>query len=244
MNKITSICVALLVMFLLAVPALAAQQPTLTIRPNLVAIGTSFNGAQLAINGQVPAGTTAVIRLLGEPQNRHFKQKGRALGVLWMNLKSVEIERVPDVFLVGNDGRSGINWEHSDLGFQSVKGDTDGPVFDEFIKLMEQDGYYEIEDGVVDYGTVENSRLPFTATLSIPSAMHKGVYQVEVLAVKDGQVVGRASEELHTRLSGLPAVLSRFAFDHSLTYGIAAVVIAILAGLFMSMLFKESGGAH
>lgn len=244
MNKFTQLSLALVAVLLLALPAFAAPQTSLTIRPNLVAIGTSFNGAQLAINGQVPAGTTAVIRLLGEPQNRHFKQKGRALGVLWMNLKSVEIKSVPDVFLVGNDGQSGINWEHSDLGFQSVKGDTEEPIFDEFIKLMEQDGYYEIEDGVVAYGNVENGQLPFTATLSIPSAMHKGVYQVEVLAVKDGQIVGRSSEELHTKLTGLPAVLSKFAFEHSLTYGIAAVIIAILAGLFMSILFKESGGAH
>ena len=244
MNKIATTCIAFLAVLLLSLPALAEGRPTLTIRPNLVAIGTSFNGAQLAINGQVPEGTTAVIRLLGEPQNRHFKQKGRALGVLWMNLKSLEIESVPDVFLVGNDGQPGINWEHSDLGFQSVKGETDELVFDEFIKLMEQDGFYEIENGVIAYQDSANGMRPFTATLSIPSAMHKGVYQVEVLAVKDGKIVGRASEELHTKLTGLPAMLSRFAFDHSLIYGIAAVIIAILAGLFMSILFKESGGAH
>lgn len=244
MNKITSTFLALLAVLILAVPSLAGSQPTLTIRPNLVAIGTSFNGAHLAINGQVPEGATAVIRLLGEPQNRHFKQKGRALGVLWMNLKSLEIENVPDVFLVGNDGHPGIDWEHSDLGFQSVKGDTDELIFDEFIKLMEQDGFYEIENGVISYKDVESGMRPFTASLSIPSAMHKGVYKVEVLAVKDSKIVGRASEELHTKLTGLPAMLSKFAFDHSLAYGIAAVIIAILAGLLMSVLFKESGGAH
>ncbi|QGY39477.1 hypothetical protein GM415_04855 [Pseudodesulfovibrio cashew] len=244
MRKFTATCVAFVAILLLSCPAFAGAQTSLTIRPNLVGIGTSFNGAQLAINGQVPEGTSAVIRLLGEPQNRHFKQKGKALGVLWMNLNSIEITNVPDVFLVGTDGTPGINWEHSDLGFLSVKGETDDLIFDEFIKLMEQDGFYEIEDGVVAYQDAENGMRPFAASLSIPSAMHQGVYEVEVLAVRDGKIVGRASQELHTKLTGVPAMLSKFAFDHSLVYGIAAVIIAILAGLIMSMLFKERGGVH
>jgi ABC-type dipeptide/oligopeptide/nickel transport system permease subunit len=34
------------------------------------------------------------------------------------------------------------------------------------------------------------------------------------------------------------------AFEHSLLYGIMAVVIAVFAGLFMGVIFKDRGGAH
>jgi len=243
MKNILFNCMMVLAALVLLCPA-ASAETSLTIRPNLVGIGTNFNGTDLSISGTVPEGTAAVIRLMGEPRDEFFKEKGKALGVLWMNLKTVEIKGVPDVFLMGTDGVSTIDWEHSDLGFKAVKGETDDLVFDEFIKLMENDGFYEVEKDVVQYKPAANGQRGFTASLSIPSAMHQGIYRVEVLAVKDGQVMGVASEELHTKLTGLPAMLSVFAFDHSLLYGVAAVLIAILAGLAMSLLFKERGGAH
>ncbi|MEZ7196287.1 TIGR02186 family protein [Pseudodesulfovibrio karagichevae] len=244
MNKFAYTCAALLAALFLACPALAASPVSMTIRPNLVTIGTGFNGTKLTVTGAVPEGTSAVIRLLGEPRDKAFKKKGKALGLLWMNLGEVEIKGVPDVFLVGTDGASDVNWEHSDLAFQSVKGDTEDWIYDEFIKLMEEDGFYEVENGILQYtGEGEGTR-SFRAELSIPSAMHQGVYRVEVLAVKDGKIVDMAAEELHTRLTGLPAFLSKLAFDHSLLYGVAAVIIAILAGLFMSLVFQERGSAH
>ncbi len=244
MRKITSACIAVLFVFFLSGMCMASARPSLTIRPNQVGIGAGFNGTHVSIAGEVPEGTSAVIRLLGEPRDETFKEKGKALGVLWMNLKTVEIKDVPDVFLMGTDGTDHIDWEHSDLAFQSAKGDTDNQVFDEFLKLMEQEQFYQVENGVVQYEQSENGMRPFTADLAIPSAMHQGVYRVEVLAVKEGKVVDSAAEELHTKLTGLPAFLARLAFENSLLYGVAAVVIAILAGLFMSMLFKERGGAH
>ncbi|MDD3311425.1 TIGR02186 family protein [Pseudodesulfovibrio sp.] len=244
MNKIATTCLLGLAALLLAASLALAAGTDLTIRPNLVTIGTSFNGAQLTVTGHVPEGDSAVIRLMGEPQHRTFRQKGKALGVLWMNLKTVELRGVPDVFLMGTDGVAQVNWEHSDLGFQSIKGDADDLIFDEFIKLMERDGFYEVENGVVAYEPADNGERPFKATLAIPSAMHQGVYRVEVLAVKDGRVADVAARELHTRLTGLPEFLSAFAFDHSLLYGVAAVIIAILAGLAMSLIFKERGGVH
>lgn len=244
MKNIISVCIAILAVMLISCSAFAHQQTSLTIRPNLIPIGTNFNGADLTITGKVPEGTSAVIRLLGEPRDEFFKQKGKALGVLWMNLKTVELKQVPDVFLMGTDSETNVNWEHSDLGFLSIKGDTEESIFDEFIKLMERDDFYNVQKGTVAYEQPVDGMKPFSATLKIPSAMHKGVYEVEVIAIKDGKVIEKASEELHTKLTGLPAMLSAFAFDHSLMYGIAAVIIAILAGLIMSMIFKERGGAH
>ncbi|XXJ20709.1 TIGR02186 family protein [Desulfovibrio caledoniensis] len=244
MKKIAYVCAALLAALSLSCPAFAAAPVGMTIRPNLVTIGTGFNGTKVTVTGSVPEGDSAVIRLLGEPSDKTFKKKGKALGLLWMNLGEVEIKGVPDVFLVGTDGASNINWEHSDLGFSSVKGETEDWIYDEFIKLMEEDGFYEVENGIIQYTGEGEGKRSFRAELSIPSAMHQGVYRVEVLAVKDGHIADMAAEELHTRLTGLPAFLSRLAFDHSLLYGVAAVIIAILAGLFMSLVFKERGGAH
>ncbi|WP_207261413.1 TIGR02186 family protein [Desulfovibrio sp. Huiquan2017] len=244
MNKFAYLCAALLAVLILSAPAHAAAAVKMTLRPNLVAIGTGYDGTKVTITGRIPQGTSAVIRLLGEPRDKTFKKKGKALGLLWMNLGAVEVKGVPDVFLMGTDGMSDMDWEHSDLAFRSVKGDTEDWLYDEFIKLMEQDGFYAVENGVIQYTGKEDGVRSFRAELAVPSAMHQGVYRVEVLAVKDGKIVDMAAEELHAKLVGLPAFLAKLAFDHSLLYGVAAVIIAILAGLFMSMVFKERGGAH
>ncbi len=230
--------------FLLPCATAFADATTITVRPNVVNIGAGYDGTKVVVSGTIPEGTKAVVRVLGERKDQLFKQKGRALGVLWMNLKTIKIKQVPDLFLMGTDGKGNTNWEHSTLGFLSIKGDTKDLVFDEFIKLMEKDDFYEVEKGTVTYSETKEGKRPFKASLAIPSAIHEGIYDVEVLAVQKGQIVDKASCELHTSLVGLPAMLSAFAFDHSLLYGIAAVVIAILAGLIMSMIFKERGSAH
>jgi len=86
MKKLAYICAALLAALSLSCPAFAAAPVSMTIRPNLVTIGTGLNGTRVTVTGTVPQGTSAVIRLLGEPRNKTFKKKGKALGLLWMNL--------------------------------------------------------------------------------------------------------------------------------------------------------------
>jgi hypothetical protein len=67
---------------------------------------------------------------------------------------------------------------------------------------------------------------------------------VEAFGVKDGRVVSRASVDMEAKLTGFPALLGDMAFHHSLLYGIFAVVVAILAGLLMTAVFRDKGGAH
>lgn len=245
MKRITRVCamtVALLILFCCV--SYAAGGSSVIVRPNLIHIGTNFNGAELDVTGQIPEDCRAVIRLLGESESKHFKKKGRALGVLWMNLSTVELHDVPNVFLIGTDGDGNAVLHGPGLGFDSVKGQTGDLIFNEFIKLMQQDGLYQVQKGIVRYHPAQDDSKAFEAKLSVPSALHKGIYTVEVLAVRDGSVISRASHDVHAELTGFPALLSVVAYDHSLMYGIVAVIIAIMAGLGMTLLFKEKGGVH
>jgi hypothetical protein len=67
---------------------------------------------------------------------------------------------------------------------------------------------------------------------------------VEVLAVRDGHVVERASTKMLVEQAGLVAALSGMATNHAALYGIMAVVVALVAGLGVGAIFKKGGGSH
>ena len=71
-----------------------------------------------------------------------------------------------------------------------------------------------------------------------------GIYTVDVLAVRDGNVVDHASTHLEVKSTGMVKALSKMAFDQAGLYGIMAVVIALLAGLAVGAIFKKGGGSH
>ncbi|WP_034642520.1 TIGR02186 family protein [Desulfovibrio inopinatus] len=228
--------------------AFSADVTDFIVRPNQITIGTGYNGTTVTISGTIPEDSIAVIRLLGEREDKTFKKKGKAFGVLWMNMSSITLHNVPGVFLLALDADTyadgGEAWKALGLGFQSFQGKTDSLIYDEFVKLKEREGLYEIQEGGITYGQAKDGLKTFSAELSVPSALRKGIYDAQVFAVRNGAVVAKADHEVHAVLDGFPALLSTMAYDHSLFYGIAATIVAILAGLLMTVVFKDKGGAH
>ncbi|WP_320171049.1 TIGR02186 family protein [Maridesulfovibrio sp.] len=249
MKKISiAFSVVLSVLLLSCAAAFAAGSTSLHTSPDHITIGTTYDGTTLDLSGTVPEGCTAVIRITGEHKDTRFKEKGKALGLLWMNLGTVELRDIPELFLIGTDtatyASGGPKWKKLGLGFDSVKGETDDLVFNEFIKLVSQEELYEIQEGVVTYSEAGKGLRNYSARMALPSSLKKGAYDVEVAAVRDGRVVERTSRTITADLAGFPALLSSIAFGHELVYGISAVVIAILAGLLMTLIFRDRGGVH
>ncbi len=250
MKKRTVFCIIpLLILTFWCGTLWAAHQPDLTVRPNLISIGTHYDGRHLTVTGTVPEGCTAVIRMLGKRENTSFKEKGKAFGLLWMNMATVTLADVPNVFLMNVDqdiyAHGGSSWNQLNLGFMSLKGETDGTVFNEFLKLKKKEGLYEVQEGGITYGPVTDGLRTFSGGLDVPSELRQGIYQVEAFAVRDGTtVVGQSSEAVHAELEGLPALITSVAYGHALFYGLFATFIAILAGLLMTIIFRERGGAH
>ena len=80
--------------------AFSADAPALTATPPAIHIDALYNGMDLTVTGKAPAGSQVAVRLAGEPGEFHMKQKGKVLGVLWMNLDKVTFAGAPKVFLI------------------------------------------------------------------------------------------------------------------------------------------------
>ena len=106
--------------------AAAATQLQMTVKPNRIMIGAKYNGLPLVVTGTIPDDATALIRLRGDVEQSRLKQKGRVLGVLWMNQGAVEISNVPTVFLLflpegsGTAMGDGSPWSDLGLGMEAI----------------------------------------------------------------------------------------------------------------------------
>jgi uncharacterized protein (TIGR02186 family) len=259
-NKIFAI--TMIAMACLAGKPYAADTPTalsVSMQPEHIQMGAAFNGAHISVAGEIPSDADAVIRLIGKPEHRRLKQKGRALGVLWMNLEAVEVSKAPNVFLVylpagdgaGSDaGRPA--WHKLGIGLDGLRRQVDivarddnkDALFDEFVKLKEKAGLYGMVENAVQYEQNNGSVKSFNTTLSLPASLPQGNYRLELLAIRNGAVEASLIRNIDAREVGMPAWISRLAFNHGTLYGVLAVLVAVVAGLFTGIMFKGEKGAH
>jgi hypothetical protein len=249
-NLFSPLLLAAALVLALASPGRAEDQVDLALSPADIAIGTTFDGTTLSVTGGAPADCEVVVRYVGQANELHMKQKGKALGLLWMNLGSLTFEGAPSVYLVGAagplsgpvDAAFGLEGLAGRIRLESGAGDPAVAVR-ELIHLKQQEGLYQMQPGVVAYGPVADGRRPFTATLRIPSRLSPGTYSVEALAVRGDALAARAERAQAVRLVSAPAMLADLAFGHGALYGVLATIIALLSGLAIGLVF-QSRGAH
>lgn len=240
-------------------PSVAATDQAVSVHPETIQIGAGYNGEQVLVTGRVPSAAQVLIRIKGKVEDYKLKEKGRALGILWMNRGSVEISNVPNLFLVFPPPASGDAAQNDDPAWQALGLGLEGirktaridaqdkesaGLFGEFVKLKETAGLYGIIDGAIDYGPVEGQMKSFKASLALPAALPQGDFDIEVLALGSGAVETVAVRRIEAKEVGLPAWIANLAFHHGALYGVLAVTTAILAGLLTGIMFKGEKGAH
>jgi len=231
-----------------------AAELDLKLLPSVIQISAFYDGATVNVESRIPANAEALIIVRGEGEELQYKRKGKAGGLLWMNIGDITFHNVPKIYMIyaANDDANVIESTELGLGFGALEEQvTISPAtedkdffYKEFLKLKEGEGLYAKVTNGVHYGVTDNDMKSVQAELSIPALMKPGDYTVELIAIRGKQIVGRTSERLQIKQVGFPAQLSGLAFNHSLLHGVLAVLVALFAGLFIGILFKSKGGAH
>lgn len=238
----------------------AAPGPlTVSVSPAHIAIGTTYNGGDVTVSGTLPKDAEVLIRLRGKRGEERFKKKGKALNLLWMNMATVEVDNVPALMLLAPSDALALlqahrpeSWKKLGLGFDALEreiaiapeGQDRKRLINEFLKLKERDGLYGVQPRSIHYEETEAAK-SFHARIHLPSGLAPGVYTLETYAIRDGQILACDTHPIEAKMIGMPAFLSHLAFDHGLTYGILAVLVAIGAGLLIGYLFRgDGGGGH
>jgi uncharacterized protein (TIGR02186 family) len=259
-SKCPSPLLVSLVLLLSIAPAVfgAEIEPSVEIAPQSVKVGSFYHGTELMCKGTVPAACKVALVVAGEEKEHSLNQKGK-VGPLWMNVGTVTIEGVPELYyLLTSTGQAAelappeillANGVGYDVLRQSARiepqGSANGDTFQEFVKLKEHMGLYETLSGSIKLNSAQDGSAGFTVPVSIPSLVPAGEYKVVMYCFGEDQSVSSVSTAFTVEKVGLPEKLSVLAFDHGALYGILSIAVAIAAGVVMGLLFgSKSKGGH
>jgi len=244
---------AAILLVLFVALAVRAEEPLVAdLSEHLVKITVGFEGAELLLFGAVEGEGEVVVLVHGPPETLTVRRKERTAGI-WMNRDEMTFEGVPAFYQVMATSEFG-DWLPDALRARHQIGVS-------FLELsLARDPRREVEPAAAatfrkalirrkqelgQYGTATgtvrmlSARL-FRSDVQFPANVPTGTYTVEVLRIRDGEVIGAQSTPLYVSKIGVLADIFVFAQERAALYGILAIVIAILAGLGANAAFRKA----
>jgi uncharacterized protein (TIGR02186 family) len=244
---------ALLFILLFPIPAMA-ESIVAGLSQNSVSITTNFDGSEILIYGAVKrdAPSTAekplevIITVEGPSLPMTVRHKERRNGI-WMNTGAITIDSAPTFYAVATTGpltrvlKDIDNLRHRITIPRVIRavGITDeaenaGEYVQEFLRLQDEAGTYRVDQGAVEL--LEETL--FRTDVSLPANLTDGEYRVRIFLTRDGKVIDHQERIIGVRKAGIERFLFNLAQDQPLLSGIAAVLLAVLAGSAASALFR------
>jgi hypothetical protein len=240
------------VLFMLPVMSFtAAAAESLRLTPDSIRIGPFFNGSLVHVSGEIPAGSRAVVEIMGKRIEEQLLRKGQHWDI-WMSVGEIDIEDAPNLyFALSTDPnefsgtKAGPEFGYAALKKQAFfKGDTQGmsrtEIFSRFIKLKEEENLYAQKPGALKVTSPSGNSLAVGGSFRVPSRVSPGDYLVRLSIVDGSRLLHAETARLHVGMSGLPAFLSSLSRKHGALFGLFAVAIAVVFGFFVGVAFKRS----
>ncbi|MEJ2100680.1 MAG: TIGR02186 family protein [Desulfobacterales bacterium] len=232
--------------------AWTAEPGKLTIKPEVLNIGTFYSGGQVTISGEVPNGQDVIVEISGSASNGQFDLKGR-VGPFWMTNGRAELDGAPAMYVLllpgGRDWQQkasslglGLEKLRSKIAIQSAAVPPED-LFNMFVELKKSEGLYLVKDNAVTYAAANNGLRRFTAVCRFPRSTAAGNYTIKVTDIANGAKGMEQSRNLRVDEVGFARLVYDLATNQRLVYGILAVAVALFAGAVMGLLFK-GGGRH
>lgn len=235
---------------LLAIFSRPGFAQNIRLAPDILNIKVFFAGAALQVSGEIPAGTEAIIEVIGKEGEQELMRKGRRWD-LWMNVGEIDITGVPGFYLIASSAPKlllnpkGENpwgygqWRRTATFRCNFQKGEEASIFEEFLALKEDLGLYGRFPGAVKLVPAGDSRYRVQATFPINTRIAPGTYQVRLAAVRDWQVVQRTSVPWQVDLVGIPAFHTYLAMKQPVLYGLLALGLAVAVGFLSGLLFKR-----
>ena len=225
------------------------------VAPDYIDINVFFKGAQVFVSAEIPECDGVIIELEGKIQDIKLNKKGKE-AFLWLNVAQITVKYAPSVYIIAASDKLDVicspeELEKELIGYGALKNKiifrSDKPLtgheFDEFIKLKEHSGSYNI-DGRVKITPSTNNRRKVSTTLNIPSFIHAGNYELFLYCFKNGNLISKASSDFKIEEVGLTLLTKKLAFGNPAIYGISAIIIALAAGFIIGLIFSRKASVR
>jgi len=190
-----------------SLPGLASGQPegatgVIIVVPERVEINLFYNGANIEVAAEMPAGYEAAVRLMAHPERLELKKLGKKAGVLWMGAGNATFENIPVVYQVLTSaplaglGPQALRAQWM-LGYESLVPDhaPGAALRGELVGLKERDGLFALREGALARsgqgappasplltGAAEAGDPSPTAPLAQPMQLWRGTFRLPACA--------------------------------------------------------------
>ena len=239
----------LLVFLLLAWPA-HAEDLVSGISQDVIRITSNYTGTSIVVFGAIERplgadGRDIVVVVRGPDTSMTVRRREHIAGV-WVNSDAARLIGMPAYYYMASTRplkeiatpasltNYGIGVKH--LVPQRIVSHHDPQLFqDAALRHLERQNLYSEAPGSIDF----LSESLFRTRVPVPAGVARGQYNVEVYLFRGGQVVSAQSTPLFVDQTGLERRLFNFANNDPITYGLAAVAMAMLLGWISSVLFRR-----
>jgi len=252
---------ALFAFFLVPVLGAGTASASLTAKANHdhITIDFFYNGSEVSVRGISDPGVELVVKLASADGHQVLKEKGKVGGFLWMNVGSLKLEDVPNLYYLQSTKKPeeilpqaemdkyciGYSALCNHVVMSPVKDPADkAKWFGEFISFKETNNMYFNTAGGFKMEDAKDGARPYYMKFKWPYQAPPGDYVATVYAVKDGKVIEQATSKVQVEQVGTVKMLAGMAKNNGALYGIISILSALGAGFGVGLVFGKGGGAH
>lgn len=234
-------------LILLAVTAEARSQTLVAdLSSHLIAITAGFTGTEVLLFGATEGEGEVIVVVRGPESEVTVRRKRRTLGI-WVNRGNITFEGVPSFYAAASSrplvevlqpevlSRQQIGVDH--LRFEvpeEIRESRLKKYREALIRNKQREGLFS----KVGHVSFLGERL-FRTSIYFPANVPTGSYLVEVLLVRDGEVVSAQTSPLVISKIGIGAEIFDFAHNRAALYGLLAIIGALMAGWSAHLVFRK-----
>jgi uncharacterized protein (TIGR02186 family) len=248
-----SILTLVIAIFLLVQPA-HSKPLVADISSNFITIHTAFEGTELMLFGARNDPGDIVVVIRGPMRDATVRRKDRIFGI-WVNRTQEVFESIPGFYALAASRQyeqieKSIYFDSLGIGYEeaitpprllrtAMMAEDERAQREIFsralLRELRQRNLYGTLTGEVEFigETLFKVRIPF------PDNVPRGEYTAEVYLFSDGELMGGHTSPISVHKTGFDAFVYEMAHENPLTYGILAVIVALVAGWMASFIFER-----
>jgi uncharacterized protein (TIGR02186 family) len=212
-----------------------------------ITITAGFSGTDVFIYGVKEGDGDVVVVFRGPLVDYAVRRKERIAGI-WLNTDRVDFQGVPSFYAVASskpldEVMSAAAQAREEIGVGQLKivpaEDAGSPgvtaFADALVRVKESAGLYGSDVATIRF---DNKPL-FNGKVHFPASVPTGSYDVKVLLLHDGEVVGAQTIPLQVSTGGADAWVYDRAHDEAAAYGLGAITGALLLGWAAHLVFRK-----
>jgi len=218
-----------------------------------ISINTGFNGAELLLFGSFDGleDDDLVISVEGPKADTIIYKKEYVSGI-WINRENVTFENVPSFYytVYSNTNMDLENLtllKREKIGIANLELKSIKELHSEKLNVwrnslerrMRKRGMWVLKKGRGPESIEIKKNKLFRAPVIIPATVLPGEYKVSIFLLRNGKILSKETTKISIQKTGLEARIYNFAHEHSMLYGVFAVLLALCAGYIAAFSFRK-----